>query len=58
MIIETHEPMQCPNCSENVKLIKIDDFYSRVECIVDPEPVSTSNAGLTFREHECNKDGN
>lgn len=58
MVIETHKPMQCPNCSENVKLIQIDDSYGGTECIVDPKPVSSSIAGLTFREHVCGQDSN
>ena len=57
MVVETHTPMQCPNCGENVKCIQIDDFYGgREECIVDPKPVSSTNAGLTYKEHECDKE--
>ena len=53
MVVETHKPMQCPNCGENVKHILIDDEYGREERIVDPEPIASTNIGLTYQEHEC-----
>ena len=57
MIVETHTPMQCPNCGENVKRLQIDDeIYGREVCVVDPKPVSSTNAGLTYKEHECDKE--
>ena len=61
MVVETHKPMQCPDCGVNVKLIQIDDYNMspygvREECIVDPKPVSSTNAGLTYKEHECDKE--
>ena len=53
MVIETHTPMQCSNCGENVKRLKIDDFYGGIVCVVDPKPVSSTNAGVTYQEHVC-----
>ena len=53
MVLETHQPMQCPNCGENVNRIQIDDEYGRIDCIVDPEPIASANIGLTYQEHEC-----
>ena len=56
MIVETHKPMQCPDCGDNVKLIQIYNVYGGVDCVVDTEPVSSSNAGLTYQAHICDKE--
>ena len=56
MVVETHKPMKCPDCGENVKRLQIDDSYGRQVCVVDPKPVASSNAGLTYQAHICDKE--
>lgn len=54
MVVETRKPMNCPYCGEQVILIQIDEWDgSREEGIVDPEAISSTNAGLTYQLHEC-----